>query len=648
MPRSMLIVKGEKFMTRGISKGSGRTFMLRSLIVILAISMMVMFTPTIAFAADDTAAQTSTQTTSEATPEAAATTASPTTTTASGTEAASDAGTKTDTEGSTAEVTDPVENTESAATQDVTYAKTEKEAAKGSDMSYNIGENASGTQTINFGNDYVGVWSRYGSLEPGDSFKANIGIMNSSKHTYQIDANSLNASTIELEDSQKIATIPNNALIELFGKDGSSFTLKDLSSEGIAAQLKAKNFNGDLNDYYLQYYNKKYKTSATTLYDLPLAARDDIMGSGNQTYSNGIYQVSAAKKAELEKDTNNTYRFTDNKDGTWDVQAVSNDSRLTDMKYLHLLSQCLQLDITGSDWTAFQQTLSNGSNVQNSLTEYLSNSTVYQSAVDYLAKINGGDINKASSDAAYVFTVFSGLNGPNTGNSFMNYAFGWNMSVQAKQIDGSVTITKKTSDSGSAKATFKLYYKVVNDKDGSESLKYYKVDKDGNITWVDDANDATAIETSTASSTTINYLMPSYQYYLQEMTAEATDGNSSKYDVYNDLIAFKVGSNSTTSVTVTDTVHTDPTPVVPTPDPITPDDPVPDDPTPVTPVTPDKPTPATPSKPDNTVTTTSTTPADQSPTTGDDWNGGMMAALMLLGASGMISMLALRRKETEK
>lgn len=116
MPRSMLIVKGEKFMTRGISKGSGRTCMLRSLIVILAISMMVMFTPTIAFAADDTAAQTSTQTTSEATPEAAATTASPTTTTASGTEAASDAGTKTDTEGSTAEVTDPVENTESAAT----------------------------------------------------------------------------------------------------------------------------------------------------------------------------------------------------------------------------------------------------------------------------------------------------------------------------------------------------------------------------------------------------------------------------------------------------------------------------------------------------------------------------------------------------
>lgn len=142
--------------------------------------------------------------------------------------------------------------------------------------------------------------------------------------------------------------------------------------------------------------------------------------------------------------------------------------------------------------------------------------------------------------------------------------------------------------------------------------------------------------------------MPSYQYYLQEMTAEATDGNSSKYDVYNDPIAFKVGSNSTTSVTVTDTVHTDPTPAVPTPDPITPDDPVPDDPTPVTPVTPDKPTPATPSKPDNTVTTTSTTPADQSPTTGDDWNGGMMAALMLLGASGMISMLALRRKETEK
>lgn len=467
-----------------------------------------------------------------------------------------------DSEGSTVEVSNPKEN--SGSTQDVKYAQTEADAAKGSDMSYNIGENASGTQTIDFGNDFIGAWDTYGYIMPGDGFGANIGITNSSKHTYQIDAGSLTVSTLELKDSQKIATIPNNALMELFGKDGSSFTLSDLSNSSIAAQLKKVGFDGDLFDYYLQYYNKKYNTNATNLYDLPLAARNDIMGSGNQTYSNGLFKITAEEKAELEKDTNNLYRFTENKDGTYDVQAVSSDSRLTDMKYLHLLGQCLQMDVTGSEWSDFKSTLRSGSNVQNGTTEYLNNSAVYQNAVKYLSSVNGGDINKASSDAAYVFAVFAGLNGPNTGNAFMNYAFGLNMSIQAKQIDGSVTVTKKTSDGGAAKASFKLYYKV----DGSDNYKYYKLNEDGTVSWVDDQNDATMVETDTTGATTIDYLMPGYQYYLQEKAVAALSGNSSDYDVYNDPIAFQIASNSTTSVNVTDTVKketpTPPTPVVQT------------------------------------------------------------------------------------
>jgi len=88
----------------------------------------------------------------------------------------------------------------------------------------------------------------------------------------------------------------------------------------------------------------------------------------------------------------------------------------------------------------------------------------------------------------------------------------------------------------------------------------------------------------------------------------------------------------------------------PTPAPVTPDPTQPTDPTkPVVPVTPVTPDPENPQNPTTPAKTTTTTPAsDKSPTTGDNWNGGLMMMLILLGAAGAFTPLALRKKESEK
>ena len=470
-----------------------------------------------------------------------------------------------------------------------------------------IGENAEGKQSIDIGNmmieclneyareatkNYKNPWENYIWM-PGDTNSFNITITTADglKHTYVYNySNSYGESsvsdeifnTVEFDEHNETGItgfdgkdIPINyvgkltscdAICELCGitpvityRNGKyECNYPTVSAEkltNINSYLLKMGYEGDdaLTNYLLDYYNNKCGTNATNLNDLPTEAKKAITGGKAVvkkddrslvipfgTPHNGIYSVSGVTLGKIQEIYGDNIRVTnikDNPDGTiksCNVQFIPSDNKVAAMSYDWFYFECLSLTF-GDDEEKISAYLGNYMNNTNGIRDEFEN---YVNNKISLEGLTGG------SDEVNLSALIA-LSGPNTGNAYMNYPFGFDAVIALKQLDGSVSLTKvdsngnviaKDDGSDADEATFNLYY-VDKDSDTGVDTYYYLLDA-ANATFTTDSSSAAKL-TTVNGNLSVNYLLPNI-YYFQEISAPngyALNANVLKVEVKSGMVA---------------------------------------------------------------------------------------------------------------
>lgn len=188
---------------------------------------------------------------------------------------------------------------------------------------------------------------------------------------------------------------------------------------------------------------------------------------------------------------------------------------------------------------------------------------------------------------------------------------------------GSISVTKVVTIAGDTSVVTPIsgtfYVSLYSDAACTQKVS-------GTTTQAITVTDGVAMNTANFTSLTPG------TYYVAETdatgstvytSAPAITGYTSG-SITNNMSAASVSAGSTSAVTVTNDYTITTPPVTPPNDPKTPTTPTSD-----------------------TAVTTSVTPADASAATGDSWNGGLWMILLLIGAAGVITPIAIRRRRED-
>lgn len=195
------------------------------------------------------------------------------------------------------------------------------------------------TYTINCDSDEVSITSgifdylaRITNVLPGDKFKINFSIINNSNNEYKYKDNSFTLATEDLTKYNLEKTLGigfnnlpiykdfspyrtgNTALVKLYNYNKTSdFKTNDLIDETLNKLLVENGYNGieELNKYYLDYYNDKYKLNVSKLEDF----NDDII---MELFNGNRLDIKESNKEVIELSYNwfynklFSYSFSDN------------------------------------------------------------------------------------------------------------------------------------------------------------------------------------------------------------------------------------------------------------------------------------------------------------------------------------------------
>ena len=398
-----------------------------------------------------------------------------------------------------------------------------------------IDEAAEGDLTIVFSDLMIEALNKYYNyLLPGDSYNMVFVINNQSKHSYVYKDGSAVIATPDTRgmetlenppiafDGQMLPRIftgartPNSAIQNLVGVNKSSnVTLRHMLT--IYDKLEEAGYTGNdaLTNYYLNFYNEKYGTQATTIAELPTKAFAEITNVPSS--ANGIYTVYydgsivegdtfdevASNLAEqypmfdkcgkISKITNNSFK----------VQFYEPESQLSSLTYNKFYQElmCYTIGRTvtheeANTWTSLAP-----------VGMYLDESN---SALDDVnAYLNEAiSLDQPNSSSEIVTGMY--LNGPKMGNAYMNYDFAWYAAIELTQNDGDLVINK-VDESGNkiiSPASFNLY------KMGAEGTPLYYAQDGG---WTPNQAEAKVIVTSEGSANISG--LPAGAYYLIEVAA---------------------------------------------------------------------------------------------------------------------------------
>ena len=249
-----------------------------------------------------------------------------------------------------------------------------------------------------------------------------------------------------------------------------------------------------------------------------------------------------------------------------------------------------------------------------------------------------GLLGNTQGNSSMLANLYLGLDGPNTGNQYMNYTFGIDSNIILAQINGDLSVNKINGSGESitdSEAGFNLYY--LSGETGSGKKMYYALDENGTAYFTDDLTKAAILMTTKGNLSVKNLLQNTY--YLTEVSApEGYYINKTPL-----AVVVKGGAVATANFTdispITTTTTTKVTTSVDTVTSLT-------RPT-VTPITNDteKTRPSTPTT--STKVTTTNTARPSTPSTGDETNVPLAAGGFAV--SMMIAMMAvvLKKKVTE-
>ena len=296
----------------------------------------------------------------------------------------------------------------------------------------------------------------------------------------------------------------SEALEELFGKSSTKITLEDMVS--IYDVLAEKGYTGDqpLTDFYLDYYNEKYGTSAGTIIELPVAAQDDIMAR-NGGY-NGFFKVSGMDEIEY-LDQNYEYfnKYAVVNTSKMQVELIEIEPQLATLIYDDWYNICLGMTV-GSKLTSKEANAANGFEIAG-IGKYMTGlSDIWDQSNDYLNET----LYLGEETPIKVLPAGMGFSGPKLGNVNQGYPIDFYVEFTLERVitEGTLTIHKVDDDGNiiAAPATFQLFK-----MDGDQKLYYTGSD------WSTDAAQSAAFVTENGTVT-----IPGLDlgvYYIQEVQA---------------------------------------------------------------------------------------------------------------------------------
>jgi hypothetical protein len=437
-------------------------------------------------------------------------------------------------------------------------------------LTVEIPAGASGDLDINLWDALGTVFADMSPLMPGDRLIFNVRVINHSAHAYAYQPKSLTVSDMDLSgitnEVYDCTTEAIQGLASYTGKPictyGTVFrnvnsalgalnctTTTTLTDEALGAALKGAGYAGgiaDLANYYVDYYNRVFKTDCRRLSDFTDQQLSQIF--------NGDFPDGVSTNTDLISETN---------------------EEVSETGYDFMYNVCTRFGVTkysGMDGLTYADVSS------------MSAAGVTQS---YGAAVGNGELDSAMSDLTVAAgstvnskVLYYNLDFYMTMNSFQYLIEGLSIGMQLKQTDSDVTVSKTDAASGAALsgATFNLY-RMVN------GAKEYLTDTAGALAWTADQTAATVF---TAGSFTVKSL-PFGTYYLSELTAPSGyDKRTSDAEIVVDKTAetFAITNSQTPSGGGDDDDDDTPVPPVKPEEPtVIPETPTPEAPAPVTPAT---------------------------------------------------------------
>ncbi len=342
--------------------------------------------------------------------------------------------------------------------------------------------NSDGTVQLQLGDYLIDAVTKYAEqygykaypIMPGDLNKFRINIINDSGTPIQYENNSLELKGLKMSgnlisgtttfDGQEVAakycshmTFTLGCIRALYNnRNQSSISLEEAAN--LYSILKAKGYTS-LTQFYLNYYNDKYGTNAAHILDLNDDARFSLETQLDNPYklfdsvndrSNGYFTAyyDTTKYATADDYIaylDQTYPFfnqaavisqKNNAKHYIQVSFMELEPELAGLSYQYFYEKCFMVGIG--------QSLDYDNMSTNNVTMGVANyqkkeGTVYTKAnknmTDSLAGLAQGDANANVS-------LEMGINGPLTTNTYMDYPYGFRMSVTFKKALADVTVTK--------------------------------------------------------------------------------------------------------------------------------------------------------------------------------------------------------------
>ena len=294
---------------------------------------------------------------------------------------------------------------------------------------------------------------------PGDSFQIQVTITNNSDKVYKYADNSFtitpakygvlsdfigyDGEAIPFAYISGIATTSEAIYKNLFGKSQSGdITPADMF--GIYDKLAEKNYTGDnaLTEYMLDYYNDLYHTSYATWNEL-VAAKPSLGETFAGFGDNGLFTMSLSYMEsmceahpemapyvmyEVIDDTTNPDDPTVRVQFKWpeqDLAAFSYNFFYQDLfSAAYGMEECDQLNPNRN--TSFTRTRGVGDYADSS-------SDLYQQTNGYFASLENAD--SLATGESITFDMKLAMDGPYTGNGYMNYKFSFANSIGFTRID---------------------------------------------------------------------------------------------------------------------------------------------------------------------------------------------------------------------
>lgn len=331
-------------------------------------------------------------------------------------------------------------------------------------------------------------------------------------------------------DQQKIPLsltnyrIANKAITKLCGRSSTSnVTIDDMIN--LYETLDQKGYTGSdaLTQYYLDYYNAAYSTSATTLDGLDVKAISDICSTGNpgvsQTVATPQEKNDLQDRLEEYDETYPVHSFVESTTNTYIAKLFEVEKEIIQASYNFFYNETF-----GFSFDTINSPANDASTSTHSIGNYMRKEACYEEANSVFETIvlepNGG--------SATIDNIAFHINGPLTGNSFQAYLFGYSASIVLNTPaleTGKVTLSKVDSETLEliidSEAEFNLYRLTTN-----QEKEYCGVGD----TWVTDPKDAKVFTTNSGVLTIDD--LPYGNYGFVEITAPKG------YDLANEALTF--------------------------------------------------------------------------------------------------------------